>query len=148
MITVDISVTGLNESLTMIDNLKAAVEDVSMEMQDIGDHLMRFYSNDVYDSEGGAFGHQWKPLSPSYALEKMKRWGSNTILVASGEMKNSYALQTSSNSMTISNSAPYFGYHQQGTSRMPQRVLFDVDGERLDYITNTILNGIIGKLGA
>jgi phage gpG-like protein len=147
MINVNISVTGLDESLTMINNLKAAVADVSMEMQDIGDYLMQFYSGDVYDSEGGAFGHQWQPLSEAYAVEKAKRWGSNTILVASGQMRNSYSLQTSSQSMTISNSAPYFEYHQDGTGRMPQRILFDVDQDRLDYITNTILNGIIGKLG-
>jgi len=147
MINVDITISGMNQAEGMLNNLKAAVEDMSMEMSDLGDYFMNFFSGDVYDSEGAVFNHPWQALSPAYEIQKAKKWGGGQILVASGEMKQSYSLQTSPNQMTISNSKFYAGYHQSGTSKMPRRVLMDFDQPRIDHITNTILNGIIGKLG-
>lgn len=147
MLNINITVSGNQQAVQLLENLKRNTEDLSPEMSDLGDHFMKLFQEDTYESEGSAIGHTWPPLSPTYAVEKLKKWGSTKILVASGFMRDNYHLDTGSMNMTISNPTPYAPFHQDGGGRTPQRVIMDVQNDQVDFIRNTILNGIIGRLG-
>lgn len=85
-----------------------------------------------FDSEGGRTGG-WAPLSDRYASDKVRRFGSQPILVATGRLKESLTggagrifRQEGNETLRFGTSVPYGVYHQSGTSRMPQRRILDL----------------------
>ena len=146
MLTIRVNVTGLDQVQSLLPRLKDVFSSFSQEMKTIGDYLLDFYSNEVYTSEGSTYGTPWAPLSPKYEAQKAKRWGSTTILVASGRMKGSNTLMTTDTYLIVQNTTDYAIYHQQGTPKMPQRVLMVIDDTRqkqiVDLFTQTLKSRI------
>jgi phage gpG-like protein len=81
-----------------------------------------------FAAEGQGESGKWQALKPTYVPVKMKRWGDQPILQASGR---GYRALTSSNGdsvfeeqpqeATFGTSLSYMGYHQKGTKKMPKR---------------------------
>lgn len=67
-------------------------------------------------------GKRVAPLTPKYAKQKKKRWGSRPIRVASGDTQASYDSVVSGNTLTetVEGAAVYL---QKGTSKMVARPL-------------------------
>lgn len=76
------------------------------------------------------YGQAYAPLSAMYAQQKSKRYGSRAILSATGAMLRSYKVTVSGRQIEETVSADYAHYHQNGTSRLPQRLLLP-DGRGL-----------------
>lgn len=145
MIDVNITVSGLDETIAKMNRL-GEMNDFSPEMQKVGDYLQPFFTDDVYESQGGDIGEPWQELSPQYSIQKEKTWGSNLILVVSGHMRESNVLTTSSDMMAIKNSTPYIIYHQDGTAHMPQRMLFKLDDERMINVIGIISTSLAERI--
>ncbi len=69
------------------------------------------------------YGQPYAPLSPMYARRKRATWGKKPILIASGEMVEGYRSSITGATLVESYPSPA-GYHQAGTTTMPQRLLF------------------------
>lgn len=128
--SVSINVDGEDHVLVKFSNLNHAVKTWQTALGPIEKYLMEFFQNKVFDTEGAVYGSAWAALSPTYAAQKLRRWGDTTILIASGKMKGSYESKTGPLSLLIQNTAPYAKYHQKGTRKMPQRLLMRLDDTR------------------
>lgn len=87
--------------------------------------MIRFFSYDVFESEGEAIDESWEPLAKAYAFRKEKLFPGKGILDASGLMRESFMSQADSTSLRIWNAAEYFKYHQSSAprTRLPRRVM-------------------------
>lgn len=97
--------------------------------------------NEQFASEGAkGRGGKWRPLSRPYAKQKARKWGVQPILRASGRLAKSLTGNTSDSVLVqtkqefaIGTKLFYATFHQQGTSRMPQReVIAFSDAQRTD----------------
>lgn len=77
----------------------------------------------------GTYSGGWAPLSAGYAARKAVRYPGKGILEAEGRLMRSLTgsdgpdavREVTRDSLLVGTSVPYAGYHQRGTSRMPQR---------------------------
>lgn len=98
----------------------------------IGEYL-REVAQEQFESEGGR-SRAWRPLSPGYAAQKLARFGQRSILVATGDLRDSLSRTggrhieqvIGEDSLKFGTSVPYASYHQGGTERMPQRRILDL----------------------
>ncbi len=86
-----------------------------------------------FKSEGSYGGSGWQALSPRYAAWKEQNYPGRPIMVLSGLLmdsltgENSYFVQEIRPlQLTMGTQVPWAIYHQQGTSRMPQRKLVNL----------------------
>lgn len=148
MITVTVEIKGKDEAINSLDKIKNLLGDFKPEMKAVGDYLLDFFTNDVFDSQGSAIGSQWEPLSEPYSTYKAKMWGAGRILIASGKMRASYKLYTGSDYLIVRNEALnrygdyYARYHQDGTEKMPQRQLMKFDATRGSKIADMIVTSL------
>lgn len=83
---------------------------------------------DVEEEQWSSRGHgQWAPLAASTLAKKTNP----DILVESGDLKDSLtdrgrAMDAGPMSMIWGTDVSYAGYHQDGTPKMPQRMLIDI----------------------
>lgn len=108
-----------------LQKISAAVTDFTPAFEQSGEDLTRFFSYDVFESEGDAIDESWAPLSKAYAYRKAKLYPGRGILEATGKMRSSFLYQADSTSLRIWNSAEYFKYHQSilPRTKMPRRAM-------------------------
>jgi hypothetical protein len=151
---VKVTVDGEQQTLAKFSNLNHAISTWQSALNPIQTYLMNFFQNDVYESEGAAYGSVWAALAPSTLRQKLKRWGNTTILIASGKMKNSYQAQSGPLYLAIYNTAqsnkgaPYPYFHQHGTRKMPQRLLMKMDDERTKQVKLMIVEALNVKINS
>lgn len=144
-----ITVTGVDQVTLSLQSMAAKAVDLSEEMDEIGQELLEFFQNDVYDTEGAALGSPWAALADSTIAQKLKRYGDTPMLVATGLMKASYQLYTAAGWLLIQNEAQndrgdyYAKYHQDGTTKMPQRLLLDVPDDKMEEIAEKLTTAIV-----
>jgi len=108
------------------------VTDFTDPLNKIGGELKKTF-DDNFDDEGSLFGG-WRERKPQYRDGiRIDTW---PLLQKTGEMRQSFESIVDKNSLTISNKAPYFVYHQSNKPRykLPRRVMMKVDEERRQYI--------------
>lgn len=147
MFKVNIRYSGLDEALQSLDSVKKVISDLSTETKMIGDFLLDFFQNKVFDSEGGVLGSPWVPLTTQYAVWKAKHYGNQGILIATGTLRASWQLYTSTDSIILQNEAQtngiYYGAaHQQGAGRLPVREIMDFDDNLLNQIRDMFIDSL------
>ena len=148
-LSINVTVTGGEEVLRKLDAFGAKLTDFKSALTQIGNELTEYYSGPAFDSEGSAFGTPWAQLSPATQAYKSKHFSAyaSLPLVATGKMRSSFRSQASSMSLTISNSAPYFKYHQLGTSKLPRRRMLAADDDVKHIVRRVISADLRSKLG-
>jgi len=146
MIQMHISLTGVKEFEGNLDRIHNVVRSFEPELRDIGEWYMDFIQNDVFETEGGVIGENWASLDPKYAAEKAKNYPGRGVLEASGKMRTSWKLYTTSHYALIENETDYAVYHQEGTSRLPQRMFVKLDQDRQDTIVDMFKEGILKRI--
>ena len=148
-LSINVTVTGGEEVMRKLDALGAKLNDFKKPLTEIGHQLTDYYSGPAFDSEGSAFGTPWAQLSPATQVYKSKHFGAyaSLPLMATGKMRSSFRSQASSMSLTISNTAPYFKYHQLGTSKLPRRRMLGADSDVKQIVRHAIISDIRSKLG-
>jgi len=102
-----------------------------------GIYLKRFFSNDVFATEGSVIGEPWEPLSEATIRQKAKRGYPSKPLVGSGRMKGSFRSVATPRMVEVYNTADYFKYHQSRqprTTNLPRRVMMKLDMLRKQII--------------
>lgn len=119
------SLDGSLQLSRVLFTVSAAVQDWTPAFEKSGEDLVRFFSYDVFESEGEAIDETWSPLAKAYALRKEKKYPGMGILQATGTMRDSFMSQADSTSLKIWNAAEYFKYHQSSAPRtkLPRRVM-------------------------
>lgn len=118
----------LSRTTEKISNLRPFLDNVAV--------FLEATMEEQFDTEGSRSGG-WVALSPRYAEDKLARWGSQPILVASGGMRRSLIgasgasirRQLGGDTLEFGTSVPYAKYHQTGTSRMPMRKILDLTSD-------------------
>jgi len=110
------------------------------QQQDVRDRF------DVYSLGGG----DWAILRPRTIRQKRNSYGANLILVENGNMRRSldrgdpnHFIQPTSDGLREGSMDEKIGYHQSGTSRMPQRKVYpDPSPSVVDQMANTAAVGL------
>lgn len=118
-----------------IRQLSAATKDWTGTFTNVGKYLQGFFSGPVFDSEGGVFGERW-PDGPYYhALQR------------TGLMRNSFIYQASKDAVMVTNTVPYFKYHQSRLPRkkLPRRIMMKLDETRKQYVVKLFHQELFNK---
>lgn len=132
----------------MLTNVGADMKDLKGAMTDVGEHAKKYFGGQVFASRGGVLGQPWPRLSPAYAAQKAKRYPGRPPLVRIGVMQRSFTSKPSAMSVTISNDAPYFKYHQSSAPRakIPRRVMIGIYTGMQTDVTNIIAAALTKKI--
>jgi phage gpG-like protein len=141
---ITITIEGANRISIDLGKLAAQLSDLSPAMKESGDYLTGFYSGEVFASRGGVIGKPWPSLTPSYAVWKAEQFPGRPPLIRTGEMNRSFKYEFGAVHARIFNTAKYFDAHQQGTRRVPARVMMALDLQRARRV-QTIINNYVAK---
>lgn len=120
MLQLSITVTGLDRKIANLASFGKGLDDMRRAFREIAQNEASYFANKAFNSRGGVFRRRWPALTESYARTKRRMWGNKPVLVASGNMSNSFYGEYSNRSATMGNISPQFKYHQ---SNRPRRVL-------------------------
>lgn len=124
-------------------------------MKNIGKKLKRYYGDKAFDSQGGEFGEVWPDLKKSTVDSRIRRAGGAAAgvgarepLVVTGKMKRSFHYKNTKDSVTISNRADYFKYHQSALPRrrLPRRQMIGINDKVRRLVRQEIRNSVKRKL--
>lgn len=116
------------------------IDDASEAFDAMGDRLAAA-EEQQFASEGGYGSGGWAPLSPEYASWKARRFPGKPILERTGDLREDltsrpFSIDVVETNMAVFGSAvEYARYHQNGTSKMPQRRPLELpDSERRAWV--------------
>lgn len=119
--------TNLTEVLRKVDEFTGAVQSFDIANRQAAIQLYSFTIRN-YEAQGGLIGG-WAPLKPATVKAKLKKGYSPKILLRTGTMRQNFAQFSTKDEAGVGNRISYSIYHQEGTSRMPQRRLLPNDEE-------------------
>lgn len=90
-------------------------------------------------------GNRWASLAPSTLARKRKLGQPATILTATGDMWRSLRIVFTDKFAEITITAAYSRFHQNGTSKMPQRKILGMNQEIINYAVRVIRGYIQGR---
>lgn len=125
MIDFSVEVTGDEELRAKLEKFAALVSDMRL-FSGAATGLFIGWMRDVFDTEGGALGTPWSPLSPAYAVEKSRKFPGKSILIREGTLRQAASRprrEATPRSLTFWIDDPVAGYHEDGTATMPARPL-------------------------
>lgn len=148
MFSITINVIGDKEEIAKLKKLGSDLHDFSSAMREIGDHVVKYYGGEAFASQGGVYDDRWASLSPAYASRKARKYPGRGILVATGAMQRGFNAKPSINSVDITNSVPYFVYHQSTAprSKMPYRPMMQINDRVRNIVKEVIQQDINRKL--
>jgi len=134
MITISGEIEGDKELSRRLLIAADGLEDFSEPLESIGGELKKSF-DDNFAARGGLFG-DWVP-----------RKDNNTwpLLEKTGDMRNSFTDEVHSDFVILTNTAPYFPYHQSNKprQRLPRRVMMKIDQQRKTFITKAFQEYIV-----
>lgn len=146
MVSVSVKVTGDKKVIDRLRKFKVDLEDFSDEMNKLGTYFIRFFSQDVFITEGDVFSDRWTRLSANYEFWKRIKYAGRGILERTGTLRQGYEMQSSRDYVRIFNDVPYAKYHQFGTYKLPKRTLMKIDEQRKQYIFELFRQSVAGKI--
>lgn len=148
-LSITINISGTQEELNKLAKLKGGLRDFTTAMRTVGDLMVKYYAGKGYASQGGVFGVVWPSLNPVYARRKAISYPGRGILEASGTMKRSFDATSTSDSVSVTNTAPYAIYHQstEPRTKMPYRPIMRINDDVKDIVRAVLQQDIQKKLG-
>lgn len=117
MIKIDVDT---REAGTRIKNLTRRAKRLEVPLRRFGDIKVKKVETQ-FDRQVDPDGNRWAELSP-VTLERKERLGfSSKILTETGTLSKSFKFEATGKTLTIGSSVSYAVFHQEGTSKMPQR---------------------------
>lgn len=139
---------GTDKLAVTLGGIAHDVKNLGPAMRDSGEYLTKFYSGQVFASRGGVIGKPWPRLTPSYAALKAEHFPGRPPLIRTGLMNKSFKYQYAALHARVFNTAPYFEEHQEGTRKMPARVMMALDEQRVRQVAQIIGNYIYKQVGS
>lgn len=141
-------IEGQKELSRHLRKVSDNVKDFESTFRKVGSYLRDFIKQDVFESRGRVYGKPWKPLDKKYAFWKSQHYPGRGILEASGTLRKSFKYKSGKKSVVVSNTSPYFMYHQSNKPRkkIPRRVMMKLDEPRRQKIVKMFHRDLIYKL--
>ena len=161
------TITGDKKVIDGLSKMGKSLYLWNREMRLIGTEVTHYFANDVMNSQGGAIGERWPKLSEArrnvkatgHASLDRSKWRKQVTkakaypgagpLIATGAMKKSFTSDADETSVTITNSAEYFAYHQSSQARksaLPRRVMMKSSQSVRDIVGNILEEGVKKKI--
>ena len=110
-----------------------------------------FYA--IEEEQFSSEGHgKWPPLSPRYAAWKAAHYGGKPLLIRDGNLLAAVSgkgvkvdKQPKQLNVTFTG-VPYWRYHQEGTSKMPQRKVIDLTKENRTRLGNVVRDSLLVRI--
>lgn len=146
--TLEWSIEGEKQLSRRLRNIGDSVKNWQPAFDKATKRLKDIFENDVFNTQGGAIGEAWSPLSRAYAAQKAKRYGNRGILEATGRMRNSFQRQFKPDYGKVWNSVNYFKYHQsnQPRQKLPRRVMMKLAEEQREIVVKIFQQVAIEKI--
>ena len=141
-----IKIAGEDELSAKLSIASKAVGELTEEFLEVGKQMTDFFSTEPFLSQGGVYGERWAALADSTKKQKERKYPGRGVLVASGDMQNSFKYSATPVSVTIMNSSKLFAFHQLGTTKMPQRVMMLLDDTRQKKVISIVEEMLTPKL--
>jgi hypothetical protein len=121
-------------------------------MSSIGKYIASFLAGEVFASQGGITNNPWPRLSPRYEVVKAKKFPGSPMLVRTGLLQRKFETASSGSMVRIYNTATakggkrYLKFLNDGTRRMPARVVMALDDTRIQGAANIVRADLERKL--
>lgn len=86
---IKVEVEGFEAVSLRLDGMNARLADLTPAWDEVHQVFLRF-EQELFNSEGAYVGERWRPLSPRYAAEKLRKYGDLPILRVTGELMRSF----------------------------------------------------------
>lgn len=146
MISLKVEITGINEWVQKLQNASKGLADLTPEYEKIGNYLIPFFENEVFESEGAAIGQRWAPLSPKYEAWKTAHYPGRGTLERTSTLRYNFQAIPTSQYLILQNNTPYAGYVQYGTSRMPARIFLALNDQATAVIRQMLIDSLSARL--
>ncbi len=141
-----ITIRGDKETIKRLEKMGQSFFNFKSEMEEIGTLVKQYAANEATASQGGVLGAAWPKLNPKYAVWKAKHFPGRSPLMRTGNMARRYGFTAKDQSVTITNAADYFKWHQLGTQNMPQRLTLAINGIQKRMMVQIINAGVQRKI--
>ena len=155
MAFITVTVTNLGDIKDKLTALGAKMHDFTTAMEAVGDAVGKYFSGQVFASEGAVLGSRWAELTPATQAEKNHLFPGRGILERTGAMREGFTSDATPMSVWVSNEAPYFPYHQLGTTNgagrghnIPARPMIGVNDAVESIIGDIIRADVNAKIEA
>jgi hypothetical protein len=135
-VTFTVDIQGIAGVEAHLDQIKEILSHSKTELEQIGNDLMQFFSEDVFESQGQVYGQAWAALNAKTVTSKLGKYPGRGILEASGKMRHAWDLVATDEYAIIKN----------GTPKMPKRVIAKLDEERTAMIQRKFQEIVRSKL--
>lgn len=145
---VSIKLENAKQIEAMLTGLGLDMKDLRGAMADVGTSAKKFFGGQVFASRGEVIGESWQRLNDKYAAQKARKWPGRPLLIRTGLMQRSFSYSTTPMSVTVTNTAPYFKYHQSSETRyiLPRRAMIGVSTTMQSDVTNIIAVALAKKI--
>lgn len=134
MLSVQFQITGDEVIHRALDFSAKDIGTLREPMDDIGRTLRKTFDMN-FSTRGAEYGG-WKPRKPQ--MSKGRRIDTWPLMEKTGRLRKNFKQDTTNTSVTLFNPTSYFPYHQQGTSRLPRRVMMALREQDGRMIVGTI----------
>lgn len=144
-----VTIKGGKEIEAKLAKLGSSIYKMRTGMAILGQEISRYYTDEVFNSQGQVLGQTWARLKPATSLGKLKAGYTRyaTIpLIRTGLMRNSFTFEAGESSLKIGNLQDYFKYHQFGTERTPKRPMIGINNSIKRTIAEVVKREVIKKL--
>jgi len=135
-VQISLDIKGDKKLLRQLRASDSILNNWSRELRSSGNYLRDFYSQKVIGVGGGAVDQSWPA----------KKSGGASVLVDTGKMQRSFKYRSTNTLGTLFNTAEYFKFHQTGTNKMPQRLVFHVNDRVANEVGKIFSKGLIRRL--
>lgn len=146
MLRVRVEIKGDKKAIEQLSKIIHEFDDWKPELTMVGEYLVEYYQDPVFETEGGIFGARWQQLSSAYQIRKATRYPGRGILEATGALRKSYRKRVFANLLEIANEDPKAIFFQSGTRKMPPRILMKVDNKQRKEIVDIFKKGVLIKV--
>lgn len=150
-ISVAVNISGDAKFMSKLSGLMPALLDWTEALDKAGSDMVAYFSEQPFKSQGGVFGTPWAALSPRTIAIKSELYREYAAqpLIATTTMKNSFEHSATSTHLEVTNSAPYFVYHQSTAPRhkIPRRPMFAVNDDVKGIIQDAFESNLATKIG-
>ena len=107
--------------MARLDKMTNGLKDLKEPLEEIGDELLEFYSQENFERQGAALGSKWTPLSVYTLQGRARRTGHyknqpkavNKMLIWTGKLQSGFQKIVTKSKLTIKNTVDYFKHNQE-----------------------------------
>jgi phage gpG-like protein len=136
---------GVTETIAILEGVKKRWEDRKTFLEQVGGDVMLVSILRNFDEEGRPM--PWAPLAPATIKDRIKHgYGEGPILYRNGTLLTSNGiLHLEDDRVMVGTDYVIAGYMQEGSDRMPARIIYLWQDEDLDMIEEKAMEFFFGE---